>query len=138
MQAQQTVWRLEGAWEVLPDLPPPGGDDAANEASTLRVLDAAVKLLEADNENAAVALFADLEQEVADLSRRFGMLSLENVRIDRAARLQVTQGGGGEDWFSDCDPGARLRLRIALVIALLRACCVSGPPTASQPTQVLS
>lgn len=129
MQAQQTVWRLEGALEVLPALPPPGGDDDANEAVTLRVLDAAVKVLEADNKNAAVALFADLEQEVADLSRRFGMLSLENVRIDRAARLQVTQDGGGKDWFSDCNPGARLRLRIALVIALLRVGAAHGVST---------
>ncbi|MEV0675946.1 ATP-binding protein [Actinosynnema sp. NPDC050436] len=129
VQAQQRVWRLEGALEVLPDLPSPGGDDAANEAVTLRVLDAAVKVLEADNKNAAVALFADLEREVADLSRRFGMLSLENVRIDRAARLQVTQDGGGKDWFSDCNPGARLRLRIALVIALLRVGAAHGVST---------
>jgi hypothetical protein len=129
VQAQQTVWRLEGALEVLPALLPSGGDDADNEVVTLRVLDAAVKILEADNRDAAVALFADLEQEVADLARRFGMLSLEDVRIDRSARLQVVQDGGGRDWFSACNPGARLRLRIALVIALLRIGAAHGVST---------
>lgn len=127
--AQQTVWRLEGALGVLPAPSPPDGDDAANDAVTLRVLAAAVKVLDADNKSAAVALFADLEQEVAELSRRFGMVSLENVHIDRAARMQVTQDGGGKDWFSKCNPGARLRLRIALVIALLRVGAAHGVST---------
>ncbi|MEV0768634.1 hypothetical protein [Nocardia salmonicida] len=128
-EAQQAVWRLQGALEVLPALPKREGDDADNETVTLRVLDAAVKVLEGDNKDAAVALFADLEQEVADLSRRFGMLSLENVRIDRSARLLVTQDGGGQDWFSACNPGARLRLRIALIIALLRIGAAHGVST---------
>ncbi|WP_043736042.1 MULTISPECIES: ATP-binding protein [Nocardia] len=129
MQAQQAVWRLEGALEVLPASSPPGGDEADNETVTLRVLDTAVKILDADNKNAADALFNDLGREVVDLSRRFGMLSLENVRIDRGARMKVTKDGGGEDWFSDCDSGARLRLRIALVIALLRVGAAYGVST---------
>ncbi len=110
---------------------PPGGGATPpdNETVTLRVLDTAVKILDADNKNAAVALFNDLGREVVDLSRRFGMLSLENVRIDRGARMKVTKDGGGEDWFSDCDSGARLRLRIALVIALLRVGAAYGVST---------
>ena len=129
VQAQQTLWRLEGALDVLPALTTPERGKADSDAITLRVLEAAVKILETDNKNAAVALFEDLEKEVADLSRRFGMLSLEHVSIDRAARLRVTQDGGGRDWFSNCNPGARLRLRIALVIALLRVGAAHGVST---------
>lgn len=92
--------------------------------------DAPVRIPEADNRKAAVALFADFEQEVADPSRRFGVLSLENVRTGRAARLRVTRDGGGEDWFSVCDR----------VCASRRSSprCASGPPEASRPTRVLS
>ncbi len=128
LDAQQQVWRLEGALAVLPGLPPPDSDDTS-EAITLRVLSAAAKILEEDNKNAANALFSDLNSEIVDLGRRFGMSSLESVRIDRSARLKVTQDGGGEDWFRACSPGARLRLRIALVVALLRVGAAHGVST---------
>ena len=128
LDAQQQVWRLEGALAVLPGLPHPDSDDTS-EAITLRVLSAATKILEEDNKNAAGALFADLNNEIVDLGRRFGMSSLESVRIDRSARLKVTQDGGGEDWFKACSPGARLRLRIALVVALLRVGAAHGVST---------
>jgi hypothetical protein len=129
LDAQQQVWRLEGALAVLPGLPPTDGDDTTSEAITLRVLKAAAKILEEDNKNAASELFSDLNNEIADLGRRFGMRSLESVSIDRSARLQVTQDGGGMDWFMRCSPGARLRLRIALVIALLRVGAAHGVST---------
>lgn len=57
------------------------------------------------------------------------MLSLEDVHVDRGARLRITQDGGGKDWFKDCNPGARLRLRIALIIALLRVGAAHGVST---------
>ena len=128
LHSQEQVWRLEGALAVLPDFSPIESEDSS-EAVTLRVLKAAAKILEEENKAAATALFSDLNNEIVSLGRRFGMRSLESVRIDRSARLKVTQDGGGEDWFKSCSPGARLRLRIALIVALLRVGSAHGIST---------
>ncbi|MEU6559282.1 hypothetical protein [Nocardia nova] len=127
LEAQQQVWRLEGSLAVLPEISTADNDDS--EAITLSVLKAAANILEEDNKHAASALFADLNNEIVDIARRFGMGSLESVHIDRSARLRVTQDGGGQDWFKRCSSGARLRLRIALVVALLRVGAAHGVST---------
>ncbi|SDH71505.1 ATP-binding protein [Pseudonocardia oroxyli] len=128
VESQRRIWQLEGGLAVLPEVVLDDGEESS-EARTLRVLASAAKVLDDANKNAAEELFADLNDEIAELSRRFGMNSLEEVKIDRSARLRVTQDGGGKDWFSDCNPGARLRLRIALVIALLRVGAAHGVAT---------
>ncbi len=48
------------------------------------------------------------------------MRDLDRVKIDRAARLEVYKVGGPKEWFGKQSPGERLRLRIAVVVALLR------------------
>ncbi|MGW1848863.1 hypothetical protein [Streptomyces sp. NPDC001966] len=45
---------------------------------------------------------------------------MEKVEINRAAQLKVIKDGGVADYFSKLSAGERLRLRIAVVIALLR------------------
>lgn len=116
--AREQVLRLEGALSVYPELPPSEVDPA--EETAIKVLKAADKILESDSKSAAAEIFVELNKEIAELGRRFGMTSLERVEIDRAAHLKVTQDGGATDDFGKQDAGARLRLRIAVAIALLR------------------
>lgn len=93
--------------------------DAA-EAKTINILAAAADLLEQDSKAAADALFREVNKEIADLATSFGVPSLQSVSIDRGARLRIYPLGSKQEWFKDQTAGARLRLRIAVVIALLR------------------
>ncbi|WP_372346604.1 hypothetical protein [Streptomyces sp. KL116D] len=92
----------------------------ADESKALKIFKAAAKVLEKDHEAAAQTLFDDLNREIAHLGRQFGIDGLESVKINRAAHLDVTKGGGRTKPFGSQSPGERLRLRIAVVIALLR------------------
>ncbi|MFD8079014.1 hypothetical protein ACFV3E_40950 [Streptomyces sp. NPDC059718] len=118
LTAREEVLRLEGALSVFPELPALVDDPV--EAKALKVLKSAVKVLEADHGSASQALFAAVNDEIAELGRRFGIDSLESVEINRAAHLDVTEGGGHTKPFGHQSPGERLRLRIAVIIALLR------------------
>lgn len=108
------IARAEGALAVLPD------DDTAAVEPVDRVLDALVAEVEADLVAASRDLFAELGGETAALARGFGIESLTEIRIDRAARLAIVKGGVEAGGFSAQSPGERLRLRIATVLALLR------------------
>ncbi|MFD3937931.1 hypothetical protein ACFWSF_25435 [Streptomyces sp. NPDC058611] len=116
--AQETVLRLEGALSVFPKLPQVTDDPT--ETATLKVLKAGTQVLEDDSKTAASFLFEEVNEEILQLGHRFGITSLEKVAIDRSARLKVVKDGGVEDWFGKQSAGERLRLRIAVVIALLR------------------
>lgn len=118
LAAQENVLRLEGALSVFREPDEPIIDEA--EARAISVLRAAAKLLEQDSKNAAEALFREVNKEIADLATLFGVPSLEAVAIDRGARLRIYPLGSEQEWFQDQTPGARLRLRIAVAIALLR------------------
>ena len=118
LAAQEAVVRLEGALSVLPAVTVRLPDPA--EAEVIAVLKAGTAVLEEDSKKAAANLFDELNTEIADLGRRFGIDSLERVEIDRGGRLKVFKDGGAQDWFKNQTPGGRLRLRIAVVIALLR------------------
>ncbi|MFE1763885.1 hypothetical protein ACFW81_06660 [Streptomyces angustmyceticus] len=118
LTAQERVLRLEGALSVFPQLPAVAEDLV--EQTTIKVLAAGTQVLEGDSKSAASLLFAEVNKEILQLGRRFGITSLEAVEIDRAARLKVIKDGGVKDWFGKQSAGERLRLRIAVVIALLR------------------
>ncbi|PKV94013.1 hypothetical protein ATK30_4879 [Amycolatopsis echigonensis] len=117
MNAELEVARWKGALEMLPQ-----DDDAdgGQENTVLAVLAAADKVLDQESKAAAADLLAELNAEIADLGHRFGMTALERVEIDRAARLKVIKGGGAQSFFGKQSPGEQVRLRIAVVIALLR------------------
>lgn len=115
--AEIEVARWEGALQVLPKLPDPSPDD---QEVTLTVLKAASKVLDEESKDAASQLFADLNAEIVDLAHQFGMTALENVEINRAAQLKVIKGGGAEKSFGDQSPSEQLRLRVAVIMALLR------------------
>ena len=108
------VARAEGALAVLPEDTPVQVDPADG------VLDALVTELEADLIEASRALFDELGDEIAALARDFGIESITEIRINRAAALKIVKGGADAGGFSAQSPGERLRLRIATVLALLR------------------
>ncbi|MDG4838372.1 hypothetical protein O7631_17775 [Micromonospora sp. WMMD967] len=112
-----TVAHLEGMLSVLT---PPDDTEGGGPDDIQRVLNAAVSVLEADGVQASQGLFDALNTEIAKAAQRFGMRDLDRVKIDRGARLQVYKSGGPREWFSRQSPGERLRLRIAVVVALLR------------------
>ena len=67
--------------------------------------------------------FSDVVDEVnaaiLDLARRFGFATLEETKLNLAAQLRLVKGGAATS-FSHQTPGEKLRLRIAVVVALLR------------------
>ena len=108
-----TMARAEGALAVLPEEVPVPVDPADT------VLDALVGELEADLVEASQELFVELGDEIAALARDFGIDSVTEIRINRAATLKIFKGGADAGGFSAQSPGERLRLRIATVLALL-------------------
>lgn len=127
LAAQENVLRLEGAISVFREPEEPPLDE--NEAKAIKVLAAAANLLEKDSKTAAEALFKEVNEETVELATLFGVPSLESVSIDRGARLKIFPLGSKQEWFKDQTAGARLRLRIAVAIALLRVGRAKGVST---------
>jgi len=86
----------------------------------IRVLIAASEILKTDIAKVSTALYTDLSNATRDLALAFGIGQLENIKIKRNGTMDVTKGGGARSSFSAQSPGERLRLRYALVVALLR------------------
>ena len=67
--------------------------------------------------------FSEVEDKVnaaiLELARRFGFATLEAAKLNMAAQLRLVKGGTKTS-FSRQTPGEKLRLRIAVVVALLR------------------
>ncbi|GAB7036123.1 hypothetical protein AB0G35_34195 [Streptomyces sp. NPDC021749] len=127
VEAREEVLRWEGALSVMPEAEPV--PSSATESREVRVLRVGAKILEDDSRSSGDALFDALNREIAGLGRQFGIVSLERVEIDRAGRLKIVKDGMAEDWFSKQSAGERLRLRIAVVIALLRVGAEQGVST---------
>jgi ABC-type hemin transport system ATPase subunit len=117
MAAELEVARWQGALEMMSE---PTESEEEGESIPLKVLDTAAKVLDQESKTAAADLFAELNTEIVNLGRCFGMSALEAVEVNRAAQLKVVKGGGAQSFFSKQSPGEQLRLRIAVVIALLR------------------
>jgi hypothetical protein len=64
-------------------------------------------------------LFKELNDEILALGQRFGMSALTEVKLDRGAHLPVVKQGTKYN-FGDLPAGDKLRLKVAVVIALLR------------------
>ncbi|MFE6912190.1 ATP-binding protein [Streptomyces erythrochromogenes] len=118
LAAHEAVLRLEGALSVL-EAPQESPLDEAEEKA-IRILAAAATLLDDDSKTTAAKLFEEINAEIASLATRFGVPSLESVSIDRAARLKIYPVGSAQEWFKGQTAGAKLRLRVAVAIALLR------------------
>jgi hypothetical protein len=111
------IARLEGAVAALESLPKPVDHRRGDVGA---VLNAAVSILTEDQSMASDHLLGELNANIVELARSFGFRNLDRVAVDRAGRLQVYKTGGPREWFKTQSSGERLRLRIAVVVALLR------------------
>ncbi len=84
------------------------------------ILNAASELLRGEIAQVSADLFAELSEGTRDLALSFGIGELEAIKIKANGTMDVTKGGGAKSSFSSQSPGERLRLRYALVVALLR------------------
>ena len=85
----------------------------------IEILSVATKEARKRVKDGSAEVLEQINQAILDLARRFGLENLQTVQLDFAARLKLTKGGVA-DWFSRQTPGEKLRLRIAVIIALLR------------------
>ena len=112
--AELEVARLEGALkerQAEPTNHAPPADAAVVEAA----FDEAKSAFEALRGD----LLDRLNQEILRLGNTFGVLRLEQVKLNSNAQMRLTKGGEATS-FSKLTSGERLRLRMATAIALLR------------------
>lgn len=115
-QAEREVAVAETSLSVLESLDPPReAPDAA-----LTVLKAAQDELTSGLTETSKELLDGLNKDIAELARGFGMTNLESVSLKRNLHMPVVKGGGASAAFGQQSAGERLRLRYALLIALLR------------------
>lgn len=91
----------------------------------LEVLKAAEREAKDRVKDEAAEVMKQINGAILDLAQRFGLENLQDVRLDFGARLKLTKGGV-DDWFSKQTPGEKLRLRIAVIVALLRVAHSNG------------
>jgi hypothetical protein len=97
---------------------------ATSNGDHLAILTAAEAIAETRMKQASVELFADLEREVVAVAKRFGFRGLESIAI-RGNGITVTVSGVASGYGRQT-AGQRLRLRIALVVAMMRLAERSG------------
>jgi hypothetical protein len=93
---------------------------AAQPSTAQKVLAAIDEMLREDIGQASRELYADLSNAARDLAVSFGIRELESVKVKANGHMDVTKGGGAKSGFGEQSPGERLRLRYALIVALLR------------------
>lgn len=106
--------RLQGSLESATE-----GSVELETSESLVVLEAAVEELARVTRASAATVFDELNKEIVTLGRKFGIDNLENVELDRRGGMQVTTAGVQAS-FKNVTGGERLRLRVAVVVALLR------------------
>lgn len=107
--------RLEGRLEGLPD----SGEDKPDQDPRLPILEASTEILNRITKDTAHEIFDHLNKEIVTLGRKFGIQNLESVELSRQGGMKVTTAGV-ETAFKKVTGGERLRLRVAVIIALLR------------------
>ncbi|MCS0605695.1 hypothetical protein NX794_31505 [Streptomyces sp. LP11] len=114
-ETEQALARLEGKLEATSPQPASSLQHGPDTA----VLQAVAAQLTRCVEQSGSALFAALDQEIRDLSARFGVANLDSVHLHRTGVITAVKAGVRMR-FVKLTPGDRLRMRIATVIALLR------------------
>ena len=115
---EATVYRLEGRVEEREVTRQQLKDSTAGPDAATRVLEAAADEADARVRGSA-ALFDELNDEILSLGQRFGVSGLTMAKLDRAAHLPVMKEGTRYN-FGQLSDGDKLRLKVAVVIALLR------------------
>ncbi|KVC91082.1 hypothetical protein WI77_15085 [Burkholderia ubonensis] len=118
--------RARGAYEQLQKFSP--GDNRPAPDTDLeeqrRILNIAEKIAENRARDGGEVLLKQFESKLVEVATRIGFRGLERVEIrGNGIRLRVS---GVDSNFSDQTPGQRLRLRIALVIAMMKLARLSG------------
>ncbi|WP_419929658.1 hypothetical protein [Candidatus Poriferisocius sp.] len=109
---------IEDLGNLAVDAPTPVSTDSDVE-DRIRILEAAAGEAKQRVDTAFAEVMGLINQEIFDLARRFGLENLQEVRLNLAAQLRLKKGDV-EDTFSKQTPGEKLRLRIAVIVALLR------------------
>ncbi|QGN59193.1 ATP-binding protein [Nostocoides sp. HKS02] len=112
--------RLNGRLESMPE-----GGEQLQPSESLVVIEAANQVLTEVTAEAAKEIFIDLNAEILALGRKFNIQNLEKVDLQRNGGMQVTTAGA-EVPFKKVSGGERLRLRVAVIIALLRVGARAG------------
>ncbi|MEE6280891.1 hypothetical protein [Georgenia sp. MJ170] len=103
----------------------PGAHDDEDLATQSQVLGAADKLADAALTSDRNTALAATSARITELGKELGMINLESTRLKGNAQLEVVRGGEATS-FGGLDDGARLRLKIALVIALIEVGAATG------------
>lgn len=116
IEAEHELAAATAVVEALQAMTP---EDAEPPMSVV-VLNAASEILKDEIAQVSATLYSDLSDATRDLALVFGIGELEDIKIKSNGNMDVTKGGGARSSFSSQSPGERLRLRYALVVALLR------------------
>ena len=100
------------------EAPAPHSPDSSLD-DWIRILNAAVVEAKKRRNDGFKEMDTRINEAILDLAQRFGFDNLQDIRLNLAAQLRLTKGGVNT-WFSKQTPGEKLRLRIAVNIALLR------------------
>ena len=118
--------RLEGQLQVTE---PADGASEPKSDTTATVISATRKVLEKVVTDAGNHLFPSLNQQIVALARDFGVRGLDSVDFKRNGNLNATKDGAKTPFDDEgFPPGERLRIRIAVVIAMLRVSMQRGVP----------
>ena len=116
IEAEHELAAATAVVEALQAMTP---EDAEPPMSVV-VLNAASEILKDEIAQVSATLYSDLSDATRDLALAFGIGELEDIKIKGNGNMDVTKGGGARSSFSSQSPGERLRLRYALVVAMLR------------------
>ena len=118
------ILKISGALEQLTTLAAATRPATGAGEERLRILKAAEAIAEIRMKAASAELFKELETEVVSVAKRFGFRALENIAIrGNGINLTISDITSG---YSKQTAGQRLRLRIALVVAMMRMADRSG------------
>ncbi|MFC5677087.1 ATP-binding protein [Aeromicrobium endophyticum] len=120
LQIQLEQSRLSGRLENFPD-----GQITSEPSETVRVLEAALEVLKDVTVEAAGQLFTELDDEILTIGRKLGIDNLDSVELNRNGGMSVVTAGV-EEAFKNLSGGERVRLRVAVIAALLRVGHRSG------------
>ncbi|WP_031364645.1 hypothetical protein [Caballeronia sordidicola] len=129
LKQQELRWELErarGACEQLVALEQEALPSTVDEAKAeqRRVLKEGERIAEERAKSAGAQMLAELEEELVEVAARVGFKGLEKVAI-RGNGITLTVSGTPSG-FSLQTSGQRLRLRIALVVAMMRLASING------------
>lgn len=120
LQIQLEQARLRGRLENFPD-----GQVAAEPSETVLVLEAALAVLKDVTTAEAGQLLTELDYEILTIGRKLGIDNLDSVELNRNGGMRVVTAGV-EESFKNLSGGERVRLRVAVIAALLRVGHRSG------------